>query len=409
MLNENMLTVDTALAKILDQVVPTATRDHIGIGHAIGLVLAEDQYSSIDVPPADNSAMDGYALNTKAVGNANKVGQNDKIPVVISQTITAGDIALPLANNTAARIFTGAEIPEGADAVVMQEQCERNQDVVLVPNQITPGSNIRRQGQDIKCNSRILSKGRKLLAQDCGLLASIGLTTVPVFRPLRVAIVSTGDELVEPGQPLKEGQIYNSNRYLLKGLLTQLGWDIDDLGVIGDSVEETKACLELASTADCIISTGGVSVGEEDYVKQAATELGELSLWRIALKPGKPLAFGHIKHTPFFGLPGNPVSTFLTFLLFVKPFLSALQGQHYQPVKMLSYRANFSNRANPKRQEYIRVSINHDEGKVDMFTNQSSGVLSSVTQSDAFAIIPINTAVESNDKIDVIPFSHFFS
>jgi len=398
-----MLSVDEALKKILQQVKPTEICERVSIDKAIGLILAEDQYSAIDVPPADNSAMDGYALNTNALS------EDENTSLAVSQTITAGDIALPLANNTAARIFTGAEIPEGADAVVMQEQCERNQDKVSVPKLVSPGNNIRRRGQDIKSNSRILSKGRRLQAQDCGLLASIGLTTVPVFRRLRVAILSTGDELVEPGQELKKGQIYNSNRYLLKGLLTQLGWDIDDFGVIGDNLDETKACLEKATTADCIISTGGVSVGEEDYIKQAVTELGDLALWRIALKPGKPLAFGHIKHTPFFGLPGNPVSTFLTFLLFVKPFLTVLQGQHYKPAEMMSYRANFSNKANPKRQEYIRVSINYNEGSVDKFSNQSSGVLSSVVQSDAFAVIPVNTTIAIGDEINIIPFNHFLN
>ena len=398
-----MLSVDEALKKILQQVKPTEVCERVSIDKAIGLILAEDQYSAIDVPPADNSAMDGYALNTNALS------EDENTSLAVSQTITAGDIALPLANNTAARIFTGAEIPEGADAVVMQEQCERNQDKVSVPKLVSPGNNIRRRGQDIKSNSRILSKGRRLQAQDCGLLASIGLTTVPVFRRLRVAILSTGDELVEPGQELKKGQIYNSNRYLLKGLLTQLGWDIDDFGVIGDNLDETKACLEKATTADCIISTGGVSVGEEDYIKQAVTELGDLALWRIALKPGKPLAFGHIKHTPFFGLPGNPVSTFLTFLLFVKPFLTVLQGQHYKPAEMMSYRANFSNKANPKRQEYIRVSINYNEGSVDKFSNQSSGVLSSVVQSDAFAVIPVNTTIAIGDEINIIPFNHFLN
>lgn len=399
-----MLHVDDALSQILEQAKKKIVTDvnTVAIADAIGHTLAEDQYSRINVPPADNSAMDGYAINTANLSAA------DKSPFNISQTITAGAIALPLIKNTAARIFTGAEIPKGANAVVMQEQCETVGDKsVLVPSATIEGNNIRRLGQDIKSGDCILSKGRVLQAQDCGLLASIGLTRIPVYRRLRVAILSTGNELLEPGQPLTQGKIYNSNRYLLIGLLKQLGWDIIDCGVVRDTLEATTQSLQQAATADCIISTGGVSVGEEDYVKQAVSELGELKLWRIALKPGKPLAFGHIQNTPFFGLPGNPVSTFLTFLLFVKPFLSVKQGETYRPPFSLRYKANFSLKANPKRQEYVRVCINQVGDTVEKFSNQSSGVLSSIVQSDAFAIIPINTAVNEGDMLDVIPFNHF--
>lgn len=399
-----MLQVDDALHQILEQAKKKVVTevDTVAIADAIGCTLAENQYSAVNVPPADNSAMDGYAINTDDLSEA------DKNIFDISQIITAGGIALPLTKKTAARIFTGAEIPKGANAVVMQEQCEaiENQGVII-PSTIVAGNNIRRLGQDIQNGDCILSKGRVLQAQDCGLLASVGLTCLPVYRRLRVTILSTGNELLEPGQPLSQGKIYNSNRYLLIGLLKQLGLDIIDCGVVRDSLEETKQCLERATAADCIISTGGVSVGEEDYIKQAVSDLGELNLWRIALKPGKPLAFGHIQGTPFFGLPGNPVSTFLTFLLFVKPFLSIQQGEAYQTPLTLRYKANFSLKANPKRQEYIRVSINQANGTIEKFSNQSSGVLSSIVQSDAFAIIPTNTIVSEGDILDVIPFTHF--
>lgn len=403
-----MLLVDDALKTILSDVKPIDTSESLVIDESIGRILAEDQYSNFDVPPADNSAMDGYAFNTNALSH------NERTTFTISQVITAGDIAQPLAENTAARIFTGAEIPSGANAVVMQERCEAievegKQTGVSIPGDIAAGNNIRRQGQDIKSGSCILNKGRRIQAQDCGLLASIGLKHITVYRRLRVAILSTGDELVEPGQALGKGKIYNSNRYLLRGLLTQLGYDIVDLGMVSDDLNTTKTALLKAAQADCIISTGGVSVGEEDYIKQAVTELGELKLWRIALKPGKPLAFGHIQSTPFFGLPGNPVSAFLTFLLFVRPFLALKQGQEYTPPASLRYQANFTNKANPKRQEYIRVAIDHSKHCVNAFSNQSSGVLSSIVQSDAFAIIPINTAIKPGDQVDVIPFSHFLN
>ncbi len=413
-----MLSVDEALEKIIDKAKPTNNIDIVTLEQCIGRILAKDQISSIDVPPNDNSAMDGYAIGT------NTLSKKETTTLPISQIITAGAIAHPLEPNTAARIFTGAEIPTGANAVVMQEYCEVNDNQVSLPSQVDNMNNIRPRGQDIQQGDTILKKGKRLQAQDCALLASIGVDTIPVYRRLRIAILSTGNELIEPGNPLTPGKIYNSNRYFLKGLLIQLGWDILDCGVIADDLDATKKALESASAADCIISTGGVSVGEEDYIKRALDDIGELNLWRVAIKPGKPLAFGYVKKplafeqtkkplafgnvksTPFFGLPGNPVSAFLTFLLFVKPFLSLQQGQNYQTPKHFTLKANFSTKANPNRQEYLRVTINGDG--VDDFNNQSSGVLSSLVYADAFAIIPVNTAIKIGDMIKVIPFAHFF-
>ncbi|MGH1487633.1 MAG: molybdopterin molybdotransferase MoeA [Cellvibrionaceae bacterium] len=391
-----MLTVDQALEKILAQAKTTCSTETVSIENALQRTLADNQVAPINVPPADNSAMDGYAVNRADLIKTNTLA--------ISQTITAGSIAVPLQANTAARIFTGAEIPEGADAVVMQEQCEESNGKVILPNNIPAKNNIRPLGQDIQSGETILKKGHQLQAQDIGLLASVGMNTVSVYAPLSVAILSTGNELVEPGVPLKKGQIYNSNRYLLKGFLQKLGVNIIDLGVVKDNLSETKKQLINASKADCIISTGGVSVGDEDYIKPAVNDLGHLDLWRLALKPGKPLAFGHVQETPFFGLPGNPVSTFLTFLLFVKPFLSIQQGQQYRPIDTLELVANFSHKANPKRQEYIRVTIQGNH--VTPFSNQSSGVLSSVVNADGLAVIPPMVTVEPGDKLTIIPFSH---
>ena len=390
-----MVTVEHALEKILAQAKPVSGIESVALDNALQRILAEDQVAPINVPPADNSAMDGYAVNRADLINTHTLA--------VSQTITAGSIALPLQAHTAARIFTGAEIPKGADAVVMQEQCVESNGKVTLPDDIPVNNNIRPLGQDIQAGETMLKKGHRLRAQDIALLASVGMDTLSVYTPLSLAILSTGNELVEPGEPLKKGQIYNSNRYLLKGLLQTLGVHIIDLAVVKDNLNETKKQLLTASKADCIISTGGVSVGDEDYIKPAVSDLGRLDLWRLALKPGKPLAFGHVQGTPFFGLPGNPVSTFLTFLLFVKPFLSIQQGQTYRPTKTLELIASFSHKANPKRQEYVRITIQGNQ--VTPFAKQSSGVLSSVVHADGLAVIPPMVTVKPGDKITIIPFS----
>jgi molybdopterin molybdotransferase len=401
-----MLTISDALNRILEaakkiNVERKVVIDSLPLEDSLGLTLAIDQISQIDVPPADNSAMDGYAINCDALSNSASTR------FIISQTIAAGSVPQKLAMGTAARILTGAEIPQGANAVVMQEQCEITEDAVIVPAGIAAHNNVRTRGQDIQVGDRILQQGHVLRPQDIGLLASIGIANVSVLRPLTVAILSTGDELVEPGQPLVAGKIYNSNRYLLKGFLKKLNMNVLDLGVVEDNLDATKACLaKAAALADCIISTGGVSVGDEDHVKRAVAELGVLDVWRIALKPGKPLAFGAIDNTPFFGLPGNPVSTFVTFLLFVKPFLCLQQGQINTPPTATLLVANFSTKANPKRQEYVRVRRNVD--KLDMFSNQSSSVLSSVVQADGLAVIPIGQAISPGDTVEYICFDEFY-
>ncbi|MEP1592946.1 MAG: gephyrin-like molybdotransferase Glp, partial [Halieaceae bacterium] len=325
----------------------------------------------------------------------------------VSQRIPAGVMGEPLQPRSIARIFTGAPVPAGADAVVMQEDCAVTADGVVINAEVSPGQHIRPAGQDIQRGSTVLATGRRLRPQDLGLLASIGCATVSVVRQLRVAILSTGDELVEPGSgALAPGQLYNSNRYTLAGLLRSLDIAVVDGGIVADDPDVTRDALQQAAdSADCVITSGGVSVGEEDHVKQQVEALGQLNLWKLAMKPGKPLAFGRIGNTPFIGLPGNPSSVFVTFCLIARPYLMRLQGVTDRPLPMLKVRAGFSTKRPGGRQEYLRVLLEEDpaEGLVaKRFANQSSGVLSSVSHSNALAVIPPGLAVTEGDEVEVL-------
>lgn len=400
-----MKPADEALIQILDQVRPQQATESRPLLEALGRVLASDQVATLNVPPTDNSAMDGYAFC-----HADLARHDLSQGLEISQRVPAGTVPQPLKEGTAARIFTGAEIPAGADSVVMQEQCQLNDSNthVVIPRDCPLGNNIRRAGQDIASGSAVATAGDLLTPQTIGLLASIGIAKVPVYRQLRVAILSTGDELAEPGTPLQAGQIYNSNRYLLASVLQQMNLVVVDLGRVEDTPEATLAALSRATVeADIIISTGGVSVGEEDHVKGAVEKLGELNLWKLAIKPGKPLAFGRVGDTPFFGLPGNPVSTFVTFLIFARPYLQKMQGmQPKLPIGSL-VPASFSRPKPSIRQEYLRVRID-DDGKMQTHPNQSSGVLSSTSWSNALAIVPIDTPVETGQAVRVVRYDQLF-
>tara|TARA_R110002073_G_scaffold72821_4_gene178322 strand:- start:2049 stop:3254 length:1206 start_codon:yes stop_codon:yes gene_type:complete len=391
-----LLPVGEALARILAHAGPQPTIIEVPLLDGLGRVLAESVVSHIDVPGADNSAMDGYALR---LGDASQA-----LPV--SQRIPAGTVGSPLTHGTAARIFTGAAIPPGADAVVMQEDCSEVAGVVTVSGDVSTGQNIRPRGQDIAAGETTLNKGRVLRPQDLGLLASVGCAKVKVFRPLRVAALSTGDELVEPGNSqLVEGEIYNSNRYTLAGLLRNLNMEMIDCGIVADNPEATyRALHDAASRADCVITTGGVSVGEEDHVKNQVEQLGHLRLWKLAIKPGKPLAFGSIGETPFIGLPGNPTSVFVTFCLIARPFLLKLQGAEEADPPRLEARAAFSIEKPGIRQDYLRVTLENTEQGLQalIFANQSSGVLSSVSHSNALAVVPPGTTVVKGDKVEIL-------
>ncbi|MBK9595937.1 MAG: molybdopterin molybdotransferase MoeA [Rhodocyclales bacterium] len=397
----SLLSFDDALQKLLAAARPLAETEEVDTSAAVGRTLARAQASGIVVPPLDNSAMDGYAVRLADLPAAGA-------RLAVAQRIPAGSVGTPLAAGTAARIFTGAPVPAGADAVVMQELCEHAGEGVVQVNHVPrAGENIRRAGEDIQSGAEILAAGTRLAPQDIGLAASVGLARLPVFRRLRVAVFFTGDELSMPGEALKPGGIYNSNRYTLRGLLAALGCEVRDLGIVPDSLEATRAALRTAAAdSDVIITSGGVSVGEEDHVKAAVQAEGALDLWKIAIKPGKPLAFGKVspRDTAFIGLPGNPVSTFVTFLMLVRPFLLACQGARVTAPRGLMMRADFDWPKPDRRREFLRVRINA-EGGLDLFPNQSSGVLTSCAWADGLVDNPPAQAVARGELVRFIPYS----
>lgn len=399
---KGLIDIKDALERLVNDAKPVVDVETIPLFETAGRVLAESPVASVSVPPADNSSMDGYAVNTS------DLSETGETRLLVSQRIPAGTPPRALQNNSCARIFTGAEIPQGSDAVIMQENVIADGDYAVFTPGISVGENIRCKGQDIKEGERVLAKGVRLQAADLGMLASVGLAEVKVYSRLKVAILSTGDELVEPGNSLASGQIFNSNRYILTGLLHGLGMEFVDLGCVADTQEATLAALsDAAIRADAILSTGGVSVGEEDHVKGCVEQLGELNMWKMRIKPGKPVAYGHVKGTPFLGLPGNPTSTLITFCLLARPCLLGLQGAIYQAPLELPVAAGFERTREIQRQEYLRVRF--EEGRVVPFKNQSSGVLASASWANGIAIVPPHTKVNKGDAIGFIPFSELLA
>ncbi len=399
--NQTLMPINEALALLINNAVKITETENLPLTKSYGRILANDLRSSINVPPADNSSMDGYAVRSS---DFNKV----EVVLPISQRIPAGTTGETLKINTVARIFTGAPVPKGADAVVMQEVCEEVGGGIKISAPVSTGDNIRRAGEDIFTGDIILKAGTKLRPQDVGLAASVGISTMSVYKRLRVGIFFTGDELKEPGEALNAGQIYNSNRHTLHGLLESLNCEVIDFGNVADDLDSTKnAMQEAAKVSDLVMTSGGVSVGEEDYIRIALEEIGQLDLWSINVKPGKPLAFGKIENTPFLGMPGNPVSVFATFCIFARPFILQSQGANEITNNSFKVAVAFDWEKAGTRNEYIRVS--YKNGKLELFPNQSSGVLTSTSWANGLAFIPAGMTIKAGELIEFIPFSELLS
>ena len=408
-----MLTAQQALDHLLLNAKPVNDSELLTTQNSLGRVLAQAVTSLVDVPPLDNSSMDGYAVRTTDVCEAKSI-------LRVAQRIPAGSVGVQLESGTAARIFTGAPIPLGADAVVMQEDCEIvKEGVDQIQINIAPirGQWIRHRGEDLTSGKVALTSGIFLRPQELGVAASAGLTHLNVKRRVKVAAFFTGDELALPGEPLKPGGIYNSNRDTLLACLRSLGCEATDLGIVPDRLDATRDALRKASKDhDLIITSGGVSVGEEDHIKPAVSAEGRLDLWQIAIKPGKPLAFGAVRKSDqekdgeawFIGLPGNPVSSFVTFLLFVRPFILKLQGREALPAQSYQMRADFDWLKADRRNEFLRVKIN-TQGGLDLFPNQSSGVLTSASWGDGLVDCPPGHAFKKGDLVKYLPFNALLS
>jgi molybdopterin molybdotransferase len=406
-----MLSAVEALAHLLKNASPVNEEETVPTQAALGRVLAKDIASQVDVPPLDNTSMDGYAVRSSEIKQVGTV-------LRMAQRIPAGSVGQSLETGTIARIFTGAPIPQGADAVVMQEDCivQDQNELVQINSVPNAGQWIRRRGEDLTAGKLALTAGSLLRPQQLGVAASAGYSQLPVKRKVRVAAFFTGDELSLPGEPLKPGGIYNSNRDILLGVIRSLGCEATDYGIVPDRLEATRTALRTASANhDLIITSGGVSVGEEDHIKPAVNAEGRLDLWQIGIKPGKPLAFGAVRkqqqsdqETWFIGLPGNPVSSFVTFLLFVRPFILKLQGRSDLSSPSYLMRADFDWLKPDRRNEFLRVKINA-QGGLDLFPNQSSGVLTSAAWGDGLLDCPAGQGFKKGDMVRYIPFSGLLS
>lgn len=411
-----LMSLDEALKTLLAQIPPLMGVECVATLDADGRILAQDLVSALQVPAFDNSSMDGYAVRSADVQEAG-------VELMVTQRIAAGHFGQPLLPGEAARIFTGAPVPPGADAIVMQEQTELVS--ADTPNQVRflapamAGQWVRRSGEDVRMGDAVLKRGQKLGPAELGLAASLGLAHLQVMSRPKVALFSTGDELVMPGEvapaDMPPGAIYNSNRFFLRALLHRLGCEVSDLGIVPDRREATIAALKSAADHhDLIVTSGGVSVGEEDHVKPAVQALGALALWQIAMKPGKPFAYGHVRRESapgmahFVGLPGNPVSSFMTFLLLVKPVILALQGAEQRAPVCMPVPAHFDVPKADKRREFLRVRRNA-QGGLDLFPNQSSGVLTSVVWGDGVVDNPAGQTIAHGDLVSFWPFAEWLS
>lgn len=397
-MKDDLLSFEAARAALLAAVRPVTVIEEVDTNTALGRVLARGLHSPINQPAFDAAMMDGYALRA-----ADLTTSGQSMPV--SQRIPAGSLGHTLAAGSLARIFTGAPLPEGADAVVMQELCEHDGDQVRINTLVQAGEHVRLLGCEVRQGSEVLAAGSRLSPQMLALAASVGAAHLPVFRRLRVALFSTGNELIEPGEALPPGHIYNSNRYQLHGLLQALGCVVDDYGIVPDGLAATRDVLRAAAeTNDLVLSSGGVSVGEEDHVKPALEAEGRLELWKLAMKPGKPLAFGHVRGAAFIGLPGNPVSSFVTFLMLVRPFILASQGVQDVLPQPLMLPAAFDWPRPDRRREFLRVRLNAD-GELERYPDQGSAALPATVWASGLADIPPATVIETGQRLAYLSFS----
>ena len=400
-MDKGLLSVDEALAQLLSGATPVSDVEELSTLEATGRVLARAQRSSMDVPPMDNSAMDGYAVRSAEISPGARFR--------VTQRIMAGAVGQPLEAGSVARIFTGAPMPAGADAVIIQEHSQLAADSVSFTTKPKPGEWVRYVGSDIRKGGEILAAGKRLLPQDTGLAASVGIKTLPVHRKVRLGLFFTGDELVMPGEPLAPGRIYNSNRFTLRGLAHVYGCEVRDYGIVPDSLEATREVLRRsARECDLIVTSGGVSVGDADYVKPAVEAEGRLLMWRISMKPGRPLAFGKVGEAAFIGLPGNPVSSFVTFLIFVRPFLLRTQGLTRVQPTSIAARSDFEWPQPDSRREFLRAKWNA-QGGLELYPTQDSAVLTSTAWADGLIDNPAGRAIGKGDTVRFLPYSVLLS
>jgi len=400
-----LMRVDEARRLLAEILTPVTGSEPVALHQALGRILAEDIVSPVDIPPAPNSAVDGYA-----VFHADLDPEKDtRLPVI--GRVTAGQRDLPVARRgTAIRIFTGARLPAGPDTVMMQEDCAEDGDTVIVKPGIKRGANARKAGEDVQSGSTVLRHGQRLRSQDVGQAAAVGRREVMVSTRLRVGLFSTGDELREPGTPLEAGAIYDSNRYTIHALLTGLGCAVDDLGILPDRLDVVQQALDAAKGRhDLLVTSGGVSVGEEDHVKAAVEALGKLHLWRLAVKPGRPIALGQVGRIPFVGLPGNPVAVVVTFLTIVRPLILRLMGGRDVPPHTFRVRAGFDHKKKKDRREWLRARLVGDTSgglTAEKFPHEGAGILSSLVAADGLIELPEDlTRLEAGAMVDFLPFS----
>ncbi|MBW5288968.1 MAG: Molybdopterin biosynthesis protein MoeA [Candidatus Ruthia sp. Apha_13_S6] len=407
---QSLLSIDEALEILINSAKITNSAQLIELDNTLNRMLAVDIHANISVPSFDNSAMDGYVINLKE----NQINTPSGLAFEITDRIPAGSTGNALAPGCAARIFTGAPIPKGANTVLMQEECElvENKSKIEVYRPILLGENIRPMGNDIQSGDIILPKGKQLQPQDIALAASVGIDKLKVFHKIKVGVFFTGDELVKPGNTLQQGQIFNSNRYSLVALLSKLGCEVVNLDNIKDTFNATCDALEvLKSDCNLIITTGGVSVGEEDYIKPAVKKLGQLNLWRIKIKPGNPLTFGSVGRCAFIGLPGNPVSAMVTFLLFARPFIKKMQGASHYLNTAFKTQANFDWYKPKPRREFVRVRLDYTTfpTKANLYPKQGSDVLSSMVWADGLIEIPEKTTFKRGEVLNFYPLNEMLS